>query len=520
MSISFTPLPTPQEMGEWDRYSIQEFGLHGELLMENASRELLHFLLNRQGSVHNRDILLFAGSGNNGGDAFALARHLHNQGANCTVLHSRGQNKYTGETAYHLQLAKKTAVNLLYLPEYNLDSLPQADIIVDGLLGTGFQGELREDYLNWIDKINKFTRAYKLAIDIPSGLNGYTGIPSPNAVRAHATVSLGSPKLGLFMPEASKFIGELHTPGIGIPAHIIEERPPECMGLNSNVFSYLPPTSPTEHKSNAGHVLVVGGSPGLTGAPTLTALGALKAGAGLCSVACPKQLTPNIKQGWPEIMTLPLGPGKFLVEASFAELRDSLPNFDAVVLGPGLGRQEGTGEFVHNFLQCRDRPPTLFDADGLYWLARNPKLLNYLRAEDILTPHPGEMARINRQEISELEEQRVDTARDFVNSYSGVLVLKGAATVLSRSQESIYVSPFACSNLAVGGSGDVLAGIIGSLQARKLDSLKAASLGVYWHAIAGKLLENEYPWRGNLAQDIAHYLPFALRAYKNITGED
>ncbi|MFW6415616.1 MAG: NAD(P)H-hydrate dehydratase, partial [Thermodesulfobacteriota bacterium] len=350
-------------------------------------------------------------------------------------------------------------------------------------------------------------------------LNGYTGTPSPEAVRADITVSFECPKLGIFMPQAPKFTGELYTPKIGIPAHILKDKPPQCQGLNSKAFSWLPELQDTDHKSSAGHLLIIGGSPGLTGAPTLAALGALKSGAGLCTVACPKQLAPDIKQGWPEIMTLPLGPGKYLAEASFAELRENLPRFDAVVLGPGIGRQEGTRAFMQSFLQCSERPPALFDADALYWLARDPELLNSLKKEDVLTPHPGEMARLNRKEISDIQNARLDNAQEFADSHPGVLVLKGAGTIIAAQGENTYISPFSCPNLAVGGSGDVLAGIIGSLKARKLDSIKATCLGVYWHGSAGEILEHHYPCRGNLAQDIAHYLPFAAASNRKTNGD-
>ncbi len=515
----FTPLPTPQEMGEWDRYSIQDFGIEGKILMENASREALHVLLNSFGDVKDKHVLLLAGSGNNGGDAFALGRHLFDHGADCTILHTRDKDQYKGETAYHLQLAEKAGVSFGRLSDHNLDSLQEPDIIVDGLLGTGFQGELREDYLNWISRINNFNTSFKLAIDIPSGLNGYKGTPSPDAVRADITVSFECPKLGLFMPEASRFIGELYTPKIGIPAQIIKEQPSKCQGLTPEVFSCFPGLLETDHKSSAGHLLIIGGSPGLTGAPTLAALGALKSGAGLCTVACPKQLAQDIKQGWPEIMTLPLGPGKYLAEASFAELKDSLSSFDAVVLGPGIGRQEGTREFMQNFLECSERPPALFDADALYWLAQNPESLNSLKKDDILTPHPGEMSRLHKKDTSELQEARLDNAKDFADSHPGVLVLKGAGTVIAAAAEHTYISPFSCPNLAVGGSGDVLAGLIGSLKARKLGSIQAACLGVYWHGSAGKILEHHYPYRGNLAQDIAHYLPLAAASKRNSNGD-
>ncbi len=505
-----TPLPTPKEMGYWDRLSIEDYGIHGEILMENASREALKVLESHIHQLAGKTVFLFAGSGNNGGDAFALARHLNNCQAKCLVLHTRPLDQYTGETAYHIKLAQKSKLQMHYLPESDLLSLPHPDIIVDGLLGTGFQGQLRDDYLNLVEYINGFNKqSFILALDIPSGLNGYTGKASPIAVKANATITFGAIKIGLFLPEAQDFLGQLVVGEIGIPCSVKEDHPPKCIGLNKNVFDYLTKPSQLQHKGAAGHLLIIGGSSGLSGAPTLAALGALKSGAGLVTVACPRTISQEIKQGFPEIMTLPLGPGKNWTEAAFYELEAHLSSFQAVVLGPGLGREDGALEFLHTYLkECN--LPTLLDADALFCLAQDKDIWPHLGKETILTPHPGEMSRLNGISTSEIQADRISMAEEFIAQTECVLVLKGAGTVIASPNEPTCISPFACANLAIGGSGDVLAGIIGSLKARSLSSTEAASLGVYWHGLAGQYLQGKYPYRGNLAQDIAFALTEVL----------
>ena len=504
------PLPTPQEMGHWDRLSIETYGIPGEMLMENASREAFHVLLERVRSLEGLQVILFAGSGNNGGDAFALSRHLSDSGARCMVLHTRRQDDYSGETAFHLTLAKKVGVPLVYLPEYNLDFLTAPDIIVDGLLGTGFQGPLRQDYLDWITHINQFKgRAQIMALDIPSGLSGLTGRADPTAVRADCTVTFGAAKVGLFLPEAREFTGELHTRTIGIPREVQDSNPPQCFGLNQDILTHLPAIKPTEHKGNAGHVLILGGSFGLSGAPTLAGLGVLRSGGGLVTVGCPKGVSSEVKQGWPEIMTLPLGPGKTWSAACFEDLKPQLNNVDAVVLGPGMGRNEGGTEFVQTYLRA-DHPPTVIDADGLFHLAQDRKLWSLLSPETILTPHPGEMARLCDRTIADIQKDRITQARQLADRIGCILVLKGAGTVVAAPGRPVSVSPVACPSLAIGGSGDVLSGILGSLTARGLDPYKTACVGVYWHGLAGRTLESMSPHQGNLAREIAHILPRAL----------
>ncbi len=508
----YRPLLTPQEMVNWDRLSINDFGLPGHMLMENASRELLHTLRHEVGSLSGKRVALFAGSGNNGGDAFALARHLVDEGTVCLVLHTRDLDSYTGETAFHLALADKAEVVMTPLKGYNLEGLCIPDIIVDGLLGTGFYGELRDDYQQWIQYLNRLGRkSFVLSIDIPSGINGYTGCPSPIAVKADVTVTFAAAKIGLRMPEANEFCGRLMIQNIGIPRAIQENNPPGCYELDEQVFSLLPKPSHLAHKGNHGHVLILGGSTGLTGAPTLAALGALRCGAGMVTVGCPRGLISEIKQGWPDIMTKPLGPGSQWTDGCMADLTD-LQAFDAVVVGPGLGRTEGARDFVRAYIQAGP-PPTVFDADALFALAQEQDIARSLPPNSVLTPHPGEMARICQESITHIQTQRLDTARIWADKLQSTLVLKGAGSIVAAPGEPLRLCPEAWPHLALGGSGDVLSGTIATLLAQGLSPFHAACTGVFWHGATGRILQDDYPCRGNLAQDIAHALPRVLELF-------
>jgi NAD(P)H-hydrate epimerase len=284
--------------------------------------------------------------------------------------------------------------------------------------------------------------------------------------------------------------------------------------MSESVFAELPRLDLDAHKGRAGHVLIIGGSPGLTGATTLAALGALRSGAGLVTVASPASLCKEIKQGWPEIMTLPLKPGTGWSESSIRFIAERLHGFQAVVFGPGIGRDHGAGEALRAYLQT-EHPPTLIDADGLFALAKGQGLQAMLQADDVITPHPGEMATLLGTSVQAVQSDRIAATRRAVEALACVVVLKGAGSIVQGAQTPVFISPFACPALAVGGSGDVLAGLIGSLLAAGLPSLSAARLGVYWHGAAGEMLSKECPARGNLAQDIAHALPRTATAYQS-----
>ena len=506
------PLPTPAEMSVWDRETIHTVGIPGVTLMESASREAVNVLLEEYGDVGGATIHCLAGSGNNGGDAFAMARALADLGAEVTVFHTRPKRKYRGETRSNLQWAQKLGIRLVHLAGVNLDALPQPDIIVDGLLGTGFQGTLREDILQLVRAVNRLgERAFVLAVDIPSGLNGLTGQAQPEAVRADATATFQSPKLGMVMPEARLFTGALHVCPIGIPLKVQEDNPVRHHLITGTVMDTLPAPDRDMHKGTAGHVLVVGGSFGLTGAPHLAALAALRSGAGLATVACPAGLADAVKGGSPDIMTLPLGSGTDWTRDMIAPLKEELHRFGAVVLGPGLGRAPEAMAFALELLDACGLPMVL-DADALFALAASPEHLKTLPEQAVLTPHPGEMARLLDTSIAEIQADRLDAANRFLTICDTTLVLKGAATLVA-DPDTVCVSPFAEPNLSVGGSGDVLSGIIGTLLSRGLAPLHAACAGVFWHGLAGRALSHEFPARGNLASEIANMLPQAEAAF-------
>ncbi|MBI4807011.1 MAG: NAD(P)H-hydrate dehydratase [Desulfovibrio sp.] len=512
-------------MNAWDKAS-SAMGLKTELLMENASREALHALEDKLGDLSGKTAICFAGPGNNGGDAIALSRHLQDAGAEVTLFLTRPGKAYTGAPGFHLRLAKRAGVEVKLLTPSEADKLDCPDIVVDGLLGTGLTGKPRPEYRAHIDTVNRLgERAFVLSLDIPSGLSGLSGAPSQSTVIAEMTVSFEAAKLGLCLPQASPYVGELVVRQIGIPRSIREKLPPVHHLLTPGLALLLPGFDSSMHKGAAGKLLIVGGSPGLTGAPVLAAMGALRAGSGLVTVACPRGIEPTLKSGYPDVMTMPLGEGESWNAAMASTLIERLPQFDAVVLGPGIGRDSGASSFLSAlapaFAENRAQPQSartpdnaglpkfVLDADALFWLAENPSPL----PGAVITPHPGEAARILGKTVPEVEADRLAAVRELANRLGAAAVLKGPGTVICQAggpSSQVFVSPFAEPNLAVGGSGDVLSGIVGSLLARALSPLLAACLGVYWHGLAGRLVSGEFPYRGNLASEIVQALPRAL----------
>lgn len=511
------PLPTPREMSLWDKKAIKEFGILPEILMENASREALNFLKSHFGSLKNKSALVFAGSGNNGGDAFALARHLANHEVTVMVLYAKKKDSYGKTSAYHLSLLERMGVTRMYLPDYNLDFLKHVDIIIDGLLGTGFNGTLRPQFRSWIKSINKMkSRSFILSLDIPSGINGITGEPSDIAVQADATVTFEETKLGLALPPANDYIGRLHIGKIGIPRKIKQDNPPTHFALTGKIMDRIHRPQKTMHKGDAGHVLIFGGSPGLTGAPMLSALGAVRSGAGLTTIACPGKLSPEIKAGWPDIMILPAGEENTWNEKTSEIIPEAVSRADAIVFGPGLGRSEDSRQALLAYLKNL-HPKTVFDADALYFFARDHNLFDYVKdhPDIIFTPHPGEMARFFGVSSKDINMDRAGYVQKFIYEFKCKLILKGAGTIVAAPRHPFFISPFAVPNLALGGAGDILAGMTGSLMARGYKALESACMAVYWHGLTGKRLNEEYPYRGNTAQEIAHMLPETLAEAKN-----
>ncbi len=529
------PLPTAAQMRHWDAAAVAH-GIPECLLMENAAREALRLLQQLQGNLQGKSVLLFMGSGNNGGDAVCLARHLRDVGALPLVLHTKPLSAYKGVTKQHLRMAQTCGVPLRPLTERALKSLAPASIVVDGLLGTGFEGSLRPSFIQYIKAINDFaSQAFILALDIPSGCEAHSGLPNPSspmAVHAHATLCFAAAKPGLVLPEAKPYTGQIFVRNIGMPHVVQAQNPPDFRLLQEHTLgTLLQEDKNNSHKGSWGHVLILGGStahaaspsaPDLTGAAHLAALAAARTGAGLVTAAAPPALCAAIKNHCPHMMTLPLHAqtqGRAHAEQEHIwpscvppALEENFKQVHSIAVGPGMGKDAASLAFLKAILQHPRRPRAVVDADALTLLAQHTDLHPLLRPDDMLTPHPGEAARLLGCTSKDIQAQRPAAMRALTKLLPCAWLLKGAGTLISQENHPIFILAQDIPTLAIAGSGDVLTGCMAALAARfrSMHSLTVMALGAQVHARAGLLTQDAFPQRGHLATDLAHFLPAAL----------
>lgn len=417
-------------------------GTPAAALMERAGAAVAE----RVRALGSQSVLLAAGKGNNGGDAVVAARHLEAAGR-------------------RVKLVSPEQVNPAMLHDF------APDLIVDGLLGTGLTGDVREPFATAIRCLND-ARVPILAIDIPSGLDGDTGEPHGIAIHATTTLTMGLPKLGLL--RAPAYVGVLEVADPGFPPEFIAEIPSDVEWLTAgDVAPLLPRRRRDAHKGDFGHLLILAGSEGYTGAPVLCALAAARVGTGLVTLAVPRVVYPIVAaQCPPEVMPLPL------------DRLESFEGFTAVALGPGLGRAPETQRTVLRWLDdCRQ--PMVVDADALTALAQNVSALNHVGGPVVLTPHPGEMARLLGQLPARVQADRWGVARQFARDHGVVLALKGAGTVVTDKTGTLWINTTGNAGMAKGGMGDALTGILGGLLAQGVPLLDAARAGVFVHGRAG-----------------------------------
>lgn len=458
-------------------------GTPGKVLMDRAGLAVA-----RRAATLSRRVLLLAGKGNNGGDAIVAARHLAAMGCEPTLALFCRHADLTGDPLAHFQ--ELGNVPVLELP--NLDQLAtlRAEVIVDGLLGTGLTGDVRDPVASVIRFVNE-QPAKVIAIDLPSGLDSDTGEVHGVCVRADVTVTMGLPKIGLLRPSATDWVGAIEVADIGFPSEFAAEIPSEVELLTAtDVRALLPRRRRSTHKGDYGHLLVIAGSEGYTGAPVLCAHAAARSGVGLVTLAVPREVYPIVAANCPpEVMPRPM------------DRLGSLADFDAVALGPGLGQAPETQRAVLNWMSSCPRPMVV-DADGLNALARNLSLLNTLNVPLVLTPHPGEMSRLAGKSIREIQADRWEAARGFARGYGIVLALKGAGTVVTDKSGRLWINSTGNPGMAKGGVGDALTGVIGALLAQGLPALDAARAGVFVHGRAGDIARDHCGERALLASDL------------------
>jgi len=502
-------------MKELDRRTIEEFGLPGLVLMENAARGALQIVLKHYPRA--RSIAVLCGKGNNGGDGLAMARYFQSRGLQVTVYLTGPRTSLKGDAAFQVILTDKLNIPLVEVDEKtDLSALRQelskADLIIDALLGTGIEKEVQGLFRSLIELLNDLPVPV-MAVDIPSGLSSDTGRPMGLCVQADMTVSFGLPKIGQILFPGCRFVGRLFVVDIGIPPTLWpkpEDRA-ELLGME-HISSWLPPRDPEGHKGSYGHAFVLAGSKGKTGAAAMTCLGALRAGAGLVTLGIPESLNSIMEIKLTEAMTEPLSeeePGHLGPQA-LDRIMALLEGKKALAIGPGLSTSPGTKTLLFDLLKQPSPIPRVIDADGLNILAEFPEIFPALTGRTILTPHPGEMARLTGQSVQTIQSDRIKLARDFSRKYGLVVVLKGARTIIADPEGPVYLNPAAHSVLASGGTGDVLTGLILGFLAQGRSPIQAACLGVFLHGQAGVWLAQDLGGQGVLASELLEKIPMLI----------
>ncbi len=518
-------LVSAEQMREADRQTIEEVGVPGMVLMENAAQGAAKVILDAVEDVALLDLAAFCGRGNNGGDGLAIARILANQGARATAYLFANKEDLSGDAATNLAIALACGAEVIEVPDDEAfvkfeTAMAGHELYVDALLGTGLNSPVKGRYGAAIELLNSLGRPV-LAVDIPSGLSADTGQPLGHAVMADWTATFGLVKQGLML-DAGEYVGELNLVDISIPPQVVESLGTMTFMLGDELASDMLNQRPADaHKGSFGHLLIVGGSLGKSGAPCLAAMGGQRAGAGLVTVALPQGLNQVAEIKLTAAMSQPLPETSegSLSSAALPVLLDMAEERSALVLGPGLGQQDESAELARE-MAAKVKQPLLIDADGLNALAGHFENIRFASQDVVLTPHPGEAARLLGCTPAEVQEDRLAAARRLSDASGAVVVLKGARTVIALPTGQVWINPTGNTLLASGGSGDVLAGLIGGLMAQGCDALGASCAGVFVHGLAADLASEEFGQRGLAAEELAEYLPEAFMALESEDGWD
>lgn len=514
-----------EEMRNLDQRATEEFGISQETLMENAG-EAVYSLISKElkhipGTRINKRFAIFAGPGNNGGDGFVVARKIHSDGRVAKVYLLVEKERFRGPAKINLEKIEGLPIEIRkvdLVDESLKEEVNQVDGIVDGIFGTGIDREIRGIYKEVIQLINESKKPV-FSIDIPSGINGNTGQEMGISVKADYTITFGLPKIGNLVYPGYGRGGKLYLSHIGYPSSL---QNPDW--IKTEIFKPLPlPERRADTtKFSYGPVLVIAGAGNYYWAPFASAYSVLKAGGGYVFLACPESLAPYIAIGGREIVFLPQK--KETEDKSLAlEAKDDLLKAvkergpKMVIMGPGLSLNEETQQLVRELAREIEKP-LLIDGDGITAIAKEPEIIKERKAETILTPHTGEMARITKRERSEIERNRVNVLQETAKGLNTIIVLKGPHTLIGYPDGKVLISlsgdTEGKAGMATAGSGDVLNGTIAAMFCLGLPLEEAVPTGVFIHGLAGDLAAKEIGPDGIVAQDILNHLPKAVKYYR------
>lgn len=507
----------PEEMASVDRAAI-DGGIPGIELMEKAGRAVSDTAMEMISYFGTARISIWCGKGNNGGDGFVAARYLHRMGHDVYVYLLCSPEDIKGDALANYELITTLPVPVIEI-EKQADiekcsvDVQQSNLIIDAIFGTGFSGEPKGIYGAAIEFINK-AGVPVLSVDIPSGVSGDTGAVPGAAVSADKTVTFAALKLGLVQYPGKAAVGELEVVDIGIPENLLGEIPESNIYLveEEDADAMLPTRKKDAHKGDSGRVLVVGGSPGMTGAAAMTARAALRSGAGLVTACVPEGLNDIYEVKLTEVMTVPV---RQTVDRTFSldaakEILGLAGGFEVLAIGPGISRNNETAGMVRE-LVAKVRVPVVLDADGLNAMVGHTDIFKKRKAPLVITPHPGEMSRLLGVSSADVQADRVAVASGSSAEWGIVVVLKGAQTVTADPSGAVKINASGNQGMASAGMGDVLTGCIAALIAQGCAPFDAAAAGVFFHGFAADLVANMDAMIGMVAGDVIRYLPMAMR---------
>lgn len=501
-----------EQMREMDRRAIETYGIPGTILMENAGHAAFRVLRERYGGEARR-VLIFCGGGNNGGDGLVVARKVHSAGGRAEVILLGDPEKYRDAAAVNWAAARKLGIpsERMESAEWAASRLKTADVVVDAIFGTGLDRDVAGRYRDAIAAIHASGASGKpvLSLDIPSGVHGDTGRVMGVAVRAESTVTFGLPKTGNLLHPGAELCGDLFVTHISFPPELYRS---EALSLSLNDPPPLPARDPNGHKGSFGNALFVAGAASYYGAPYLAAMAFLRSGGGYARLAAPKSVIPVVAAMGCELV---LHPQRETPAGSIApENRDELAvlakTADVAVMGPGLSLEDGAQRLVRE-LAAEMECPLLLDGDGLTAICADPDSIRRRTEATVLTPHPGEMARLTGRSVAEVEADRVEIVRRTAGDLNAVVVLKGAHSLVGTPDGRVAFNRSGNAGMGTAGSGDVLAGTIAGMVGLGMEPADAVRKGVFLHGLAGDLAADEIGADGMTARDILRTLPEALR---------
>lgn len=510
-------LATPEQMKAIDASAITEYGIPGIVLMENAATAVTAEALFMLGSRKDAAVLLIAGGGNNGGDAFAVARQLHGRGIPTAVYLLGDKAAVAGDARINLDILEKIGIRVMEmagaaLPESFPADMEKAQLIIDGLFGTGLTRKVGGLAGQVIEKVNASGKPV-LSIDIPSGIDGRDGFIKGACINAAATVTFCLPKIGLVLHPGCEHTGRLVVADISIPACAVENINITAELIDTARVSRMIPVRPANsNKGDFGRVLLVTGSTGMTGSGCLASMAALRSGAGLVYTGVPKSLAPIYGSVLKEPVILPLednGSGSLAVECA-GEILAQMRRMSVAAIGPGLTASNNISQIVGRIVR-ESTIPLVLDADALNVIGGNTAILKGLGTQVVLTPHPGEMARLTGLSIHDIQADRIGTAKKFAVKFRVIVVLKGSRTIVALPNGHVYVNSTGNAGMATAGAGDALTGIIAGLIAQGADAEEAAVAGVFLHGLAGDAAADRLGLHGMLAGDVIDSLPQAIK---------